>query len=224
MRRRILFACCGLASVLVHAALVSLNYFQPARPVTPPPQPPMYFEIVVEPRTVAQPDPEPEPEPPPPEPPPEPEPEPEPLPLPEPTPAPEPPPKPPPEPAPEPVVAPKEEPPPEKAPPSEVSIVVTTESQVQEEEAYWKAVAARLAAGLRYPRSSTRPPAARMVVELTIGSDGSILQRHLVDEAGPAALKAAVYRAVDQAQPLPAPPPHLDTPVDVRLPIRFERR
>lgn len=102
--------------------------------------------------------------------------------------------------------------------------MITTESQASEEEAYWKIVAERLAAGLRYPPGAARPHAARFVVELTIGSDGTILQRHLMDTSGPAALQAAVYRAVDQANPFPAPPPHLDTPVDVRLPIRFERR
>ena len=218
-KRPLLFACCGLLSLILHILLVGWPVWWP-RPTPARTQTPILVEIVMEalPAPVSKPEPEPAPTP---EAPPEPKPEPaaaapalEPA-LPEPA---------PPEPAPAPPVEAQAPPevPPETTPVPEIRVLNEPDHQA-EESAYWSLVSQRIATALRTGRPS-RPPltGGRVVLELSISADGSIAGNRI--SGGTPSLVNRVRHALRDANPLPPPPAHLPTPLEAQLPIRFESR
>lgn len=206
-KRSMLFASCGLLSLVGHLVIIGLPAWWP-RSEPPRIYPPIVVDIVMEavPEPVVEPAPEPEPQPEPaPEPPPEPESQPV---LPEPVPEPKVEAKTPPE-------VPREEPP---AP--EIRVVNHPDHQA-EESAYWSLVSQRIVSGIRTPRPARHGSSAdQVVVELAIASDGHIEDSRISGDSP--ALVNRVKQAVRNADPLPPPPAHLPTPLEAKLPIRFE--
>ncbi len=212
-KRSILFASCGLLSLVGHLVFIGLPAWWP-RSEPPRIYPPIVVDIVMEavPDPVVEPAPAPEPEPPPEAEeikPPEPEPEPKPV-L--------------PEPVPEPKVE-AQTPPevPRAEPPAPEIRVVNQPDHRAEESAYWNLVSQRIVSGTRTPRPARHSSSAdRVVVELAIASDGHIEDSRITGDSP--ALGNRVKQAVRNADPLPPPPAHLPTPLEAQLPIRFESK
>jgi protein TonB len=92
--------------------------------------------------------------------------------------------------------------------------------------ATWRsALALRLAHAKRYPADAqARQQQGVAKVRFTLDARGHVLTRALVDSSGIASLDAESLAMIERAQPFPAPPSGISSPVEVVVPIRFSFR